>query len=116
MRPEQTTHRPLFIFSSDEPGLIHLEFLTYNQQELPDCDPCLKSAEVFPEGEADEMPAERPSENENLREGSGRRVCRPETRDERLARIRSEIESGVYETDEKLELAIDRMLGVLLEE
>lgn len=37
----------------------------------------------------------------------------PETIDERLARIKAEIESGVYETPEKLEIAIDRMFGVI---
>lgn len=37
----------------------------------------------------------------------------PETLDERLARIRAEIDSGLYETPEKLEIAISRMLGVI---
>ena len=38
-----------------------------------------------------------------------------ETRAQRLARIRREIQDGVYETPEKLEAAIERMLGVLVE-
>lgn len=36
----------------------------------------------------------------------------PETIDERLARIRAEIAAGVYETPEKLEIAVSRMLGL----
>ncbi len=35
-----------------------------------------------------------------------------ETRAERLARIKREIEAGTYETPEKLDAAIERMLGV----
>ncbi|WP_437205097.1 hypothetical protein [Planctomicrobium sp. SH664] len=38
-----------------------------------------------------------------------------ETRAQRLARIRREIQSGTYETPEKLEAAIERMLGVLVD-
>lgn len=37
-----------------------------------------------------------------------------ETRAERLARIQREIAAGTYETPEKLEAAIDRMLGTTL--
>ena len=39
----------------------------------------------------------------------------PETIEERLARIKAEIEAGVYETPEKLEIAIDRMFGAISE-
>lgn len=34
----------------------------------------------------------------------------PEIRTERVAEIRAAIESGVYETDEKLDIALDRLL------
>lgn len=37
-----------------------------------------------------------------------------ESHAERLARIKSEIESGTYDTPEKLDLAIDRMLGRIM--
>jgi anti-sigma28 factor (negative regulator of flagellin synthesis) len=38
-----------------------------------------------------------------------------ETRAERLERIKREIAAGTYETPEKLEAAIERMLGVLID-
>ncbi len=38
-----------------------------------------------------------------------------ETRAERVERIRREIQAGTYETPEKLEAAIDRMMGILLD-
>jgi len=34
-----------------------------------------------------------------------------ETREERLERIRAEIAAGTYDTDEKLDIAIERMIG-----
>lgn len=34
----------------------------------------------------------------------------PDIRADRVAQIRAEIESGVYETDEKLDIALDRLL------
>jgi hypothetical protein len=39
----------------------------------------------------------------------------PETRAAKLERIRREIQAGTYETPEKLETAIGRMLGVLID-
>jgi hypothetical protein len=39
----------------------------------------------------------------------------PETRAQRLERIKREIAAGVYETPEKLEAAVERMLGVLID-
>lgn len=44
--------------------------------------------------------------------GNAQQPPRHETRSERLQRIRAEIDAGVYETNEKLEAAVDRMLGV----
>ena len=60
------------------------------------------------------------SEDDNLQDSSqsaadSKSAASVETHEERLARIKSEIESGSYETPEKLELAIERMLGVLSE-
>ena len=40
---------------------------------------------------------------------------RMETRAERLARIRREIEAVTYETPEKLEQALERMMGILVD-
>lgn len=37
----------------------------------------------------------------------------PDVRADRVAQIRAEIESGVYETDEKLDIALDRLLDEL---
>jgi negative regulator of flagellin synthesis FlgM len=37
----------------------------------------------------------------------------PEIRHERIAEIRQQIAAGVYETPEKLELALDRLLDEL---
>jgi negative regulator of flagellin synthesis FlgM len=34
----------------------------------------------------------------------------PDIRADRVSQIRAEIESGVYETDEKLDIALDRLL------
>jgi hypothetical protein len=38
-----------------------------------------------------------------------------ETRAQRLERIKREIEAGSYDTPEKLEAAVERMLGVLID-
>ncbi len=38
-------------------------------------------------------------------------IANTEVRAERLAQIKAEIDAGTYETDEKLEAALSRMLG-----
>lgn len=57
-----------------------------------------------------QQPKRDPSDSPRLEPGSAKAG---ETRSQRLARIRREIEAGEYETPEKLEAAVERMLGVL---
>ena len=70
---------------------------------------------VSPEHEA-EMDSPRPETESSQQDASNSPQSRQgETRAERLQRIRREIELGIYETPEKLEKAIDRMMGVIVD-
>lgn len=111
--------------------------LTYHQQELPvpplpgeaACDVSTfchtpdESLDFVPidSTKSDEEAVESVTTNSNraneigMRDRKLRRDGQPtETRTEKLARIRAEIESGAYDTDEKLEAAVDRMLDSIL--
>jgi len=100
-----------------EPGLPLCREIVYNdRQNLPLMTGNLPMA---PDGssltsEADMKPArpERTSSSRPAVSKSGG-AAGVETRAERLARIRREIQDGTYESEEKLERAIERMLGVL---
>lgn len=87
--------------------------LGYDRQYLP-VEAFLDHGEPIPTfGEA-EMDRKRSNRtNSDQKTDQSMSDPQPETRQERLARIRAEIDSGVYETPEKLEIAISRMLGVL---
>jgi hypothetical protein len=114
--------RPFHLFLHDllspcsSPGLIKNGDVGYDRQELPveavrPSRPALLGAQEI------EMKPEQPQRDASNQSGSfppaGGQDFQPETRAERLERIRLEIEAGTYETPEKLEAAVDRMLGVL---
>lgn len=63
------------------------------------------------EAEMDREGPHRPEPNDTP--GGMPQPSQPETIEQKLARIRAEIDAGVYETPEKLEIAISRMLGVI---
>ena len=56
-----------------------------------------------------------PNSNSESENSTDRSTPEVESHEERLARIKAEIEAGVYETPEKLEIAIDRMFGTLVD-
>ena len=89
--------------------------LGYDRQFLP-IEAFLDHGEPIPTSGEAEMDR-RPSNHTNSDRNSAHSMTdpQPETRQERLARIRAEIDSGLYETPEKLEIAISRMLGVLID-
>lgn len=89
--------------------------LGYDRQFLP-VEAFLDHGEPIPtsgEAEMDRKPSNRTNSDPNSEQSMS--DLQPETRQERLARIRAEIDSGAYETPEKLEIAISRMLGVLVD-
>jgi len=97
------------------PGLSLTGDLVYNdRQKLPLTGRVpLSSVGTSFTSEADMKPA-RPKQSTSSSSGTSlSQAAGTETRAQRLARIRREIEEGTYETEEKLERAIERMLGVL---
>lgn len=103
-----------FVFGS---GLPLRRVIVYNDwQNLP---LMMGKLSMAPDGssltsEADMKPA-RPEQTSSSRPTVSKTggAADVETRAERLARIRREIQDGTYESEEKLERAIERMLGVL---
>jgi len=100
--------------SSENPGLSLRGELVYNeQQNLPLAGKFQLDAVRFSLNSEGAMKPARPKKTNCdpvvLEESAESRTV--ETRAQRLARIKQEIESGSYETEEKLELAIERMLG-----
>jgi len=93
-------------------GLLALSNLRYDRQIVPDIDHTAMGQLTPITGKAN-VDQERPQSEPQSPKSP---ASREETRAERLARIKAEIEAGEYETEEKLEKAIDRMLGVLLED
>ena len=92
--------------------------MVYNdQQNLPvsACsgqdrnDQCLSSAPEMTSSQPNSKPADA------TQSPAPAQPQQAETRAERLARIKQEIEAGTYDTPEKLEAAIDRMMGVLID-
>lgn len=113
-------------------GLIHNRGVGYHRPKLPDRSAPVempfgpneladRNGDLSPAG--DELTADREAEMEHRRPQAetpdGRRPDAAdngsETRAQRLQRIRREIELGTYETPEKLEAALDRMFGVLID-
>ncbi len=87
--------------------------LGYDRQFLP-VEVFLGHGEPIPNSGESEMVRERSNRTtSDQKTDQNMPNSQPETRQERLARIRAEIDSGAYETPEKLEIAISRMLGVL---
>lgn len=87
--------------------------LGYDRQFLP-VEAFLDHGEPIPTSGEAEMDRKRSNQtNSDPKTDQSMSDPQPETRQERLARIRAEIDSGVYETPEKLEIAISRMMGVL---
>lgn len=103
--------------SHSEAGLPHTPRVDYNhRQDLPVRDSATRRAlpqcqrrEPVMKSSRPDSPSPKPVETGHS-EPKGRS---PESRAERLARIRREIAAGTYETQEKLEAAIDRLIGVL---
>lgn len=115
MRPFHIFLHGLFSPCSN-PGLIKNGDVGYDRQQLPVQDAVLNRPTLLDAQEV-EMKPEQP-QGDALNEcvsppRSDGRDFHPETRAERLERIRLEIETGAYETPEKLERAVERMLGVL---
>lgn len=103
--------------SESDPGLSLTAGIVYNdRQNLP---LTMGTLPMAPDGssltsEADMKPArseQTPSSVSASPSKTG--AAGVETRAERLERIRREIQEGTYESEEKLERAIERMLGVL---
>lgn len=100
--------------SMAEQTLLTAPLLGYDRCILP-VGVCFDQGNVVPfQGEA-EMERKRPEKGEHPPQDMASAKSEPETREQRLARIRAEIEAGEYETPEKLEIAIGRMLGAMTE-
>jgi len=104
----------LQFFNSDNPGLSPCGELVYNErQNLPLAGKFQPDTARFSLNSEGAMKPARPKNlNRNPAAlGPSAESMATETRAQRLARIKREIENGSYETEEKLELAIERMLG-----
>lgn len=118
--------RPRFYFDADcamssvsgphfQTPLIETGNLRYDRQNLPEQTESHPGAGLEQLREA-EMDRKRPEPSIPPTQPNASSVeGEPETRAQRLARIRAEIEAGVYETPEKLEIALGRMFGTLLD-
>ncbi|QDT32262.1 hypothetical protein [Thalassoglobus polymorphus] len=114
MRSAFTLFQSLTCFNSSvQTPLIACTDLSYDRQFLPN-EVFFENGNVFPNSGEAEMDRKRPDRTQPHQDNlDSEAVPSAETREERLARIRAEIDSGVYETPEKLEIAISRMLGVI---
>ncbi|SFI77901.1 flagellar biosynthesis anti-sigma factor FlgM [Planctomicrobium piriforme] len=123
MRPEYYRNRLSMNFGTLNPGLFLFGSVVYNHRQNP---PMMDGP--VQGGSGDSLPPEavmkpprntpKPSSSGALEPQSGSAAeaqVQPETRQQRLERIRREIQAGTYETPEKLEAAIERMLGVLVD-
>jgi|GEM_PF-3695201 hypothetical protein len=112
MRPEFKDSSISSTFPSCELGLFTSAIVTYNErQRLPVVESDRHSVPVCEVSESEaamKSSHHMPSPASDQRRGA---TCTVETRAERLARIKQEIQDGTYDTDEKLELAIERMIG-----
>lgn len=112
MRPEFKDTSISSTFPICELGLFTSVFVTYNErQRLPVIESGRHSSlscEVSESEAAMKTTRQMPSPVSDDRRGA---TCTGETRAERLARIKQEIQDGTYDTDEKLELAVERMIG-----
>lgn len=115
MRPVSIHSSWFLFFASPNPGLPGNAGGGYNHRRnlpvLPEV-----SREGAPTGPEFEM--KRQSGKSRDAHPGGREnvpASAAETRADRLARIQREIAAGTYETPEKLEAAVERMLGVLAE-
>lgn len=92
--------------------LIERRYLGYNRQFTPVRNIGYPKDDFTNSGEA-EMDRERSNRtNPNEQDDVPSIGNQTESREEKLARIRAEIEAGVYETPEKFEIAISRLLGM----
>jgi len=117
MRPTSFSIESDLSATCTNPGLSLSWHLVYNDwQKLPIagaspspvCGTSLPSEAAMKSARPESHPVASPSRD-------AKSVKAGETRAERLARIKQEIEAGTYDSDEKLEKAIDRMLGVLMD-
>ncbi|MBT5019782.1 hypothetical protein OAF42_03050 [Planctomicrobium sp.] len=128
MRPTLSILNSFFaLTSSVQKPLIACGDVGYDQQILPvevcfhhDRDLSTNHDSLNGEAEMDRKGSNRTNPNQVPGQPSNTDMARdkssdPETIEERLARIKAEIEAGVYETPEKLEIAIDRMFGAISE-
>ncbi|WP_437194167.1 hypothetical protein [Planctomicrobium sp. SH527] len=115
MRPS-FSNRCAIHFKSRKPGLFLAGGLDYNNRQIL---PLMIGPVQGNDGSS--LPSEAvmkrsrkslPNSSANSGE-SAQGSTSVETRAERLARIKREIEAGTYETPEKLDAAIERMLGIL---
>ncbi len=114
MRPAFTLFNSLTCFETPvQTPLIACTDLSYDRQFLPD-EVFFDHGDTTPNSGEAEMDRKRPDRTQPHQDNhNSEPIPSPETREERLERIRAEIDSGVYETPEKLEIAISRMLGVI---
>lgn len=128
MRPTLSILNSFFaLTSSIQKPLIACGDVSYDQQILPvevcfhhDRDLSTNHDSLNGEAEMDQTRSNRSDPGQVSGQSSNIDMARdkssePETIEERLARIKAEIEAGVYETPEKLEIAIDRMFGAFSE-
>ncbi|WP_437186456.1 flagellar biosynthesis anti-sigma factor FlgM [Planctomicrobium sp. SH668] len=118
MRPTCNFGRFSFLSSPSNPGLLKSWSLVYNEWQILPVREKTRSVHgsFFPDTEAAMKPAGQNAKTD-LSSATEQSQDRPsvETRAQRLERIKREIASGTYETEEKLERAIERMLGVLVD-
>lgn len=116
MRPEATYGRFAAFLTSADHGLPGDWGVVYNnRQNLPLPEGASGDRELTgPSSKAEMKPARPQPESSATPAAPGQVPPAPvESRQERLARIKREIEAGTYETADKLEAAIEKMLGVL---
>lgn len=116
MRPYASFGQFFLLHSSEDHGLPPGEPVVYNSRQnlpLPVC-PEEGGSDKSPTPEGAMKPS-RPDKTSvpDATSTAGDAGNPRETRAERLARIKREIEAGTYETPDKLEAAVERMLGVL---
>ncbi|WP_437228876.1 hypothetical protein SH661x_001132 [Planctomicrobium sp. SH661] len=120
MRPAFEIVSVSYLTSSFNPGLSQTGELNYTGwQKLPEAGECLHGATTTSKTPEAAMKSARPDSKKpgsiptaNAAPGV---PGSHETRAQRLERIKREIADGTYESEEKLERAIERMLGVLVD-
>jgi|GEM_PF-2397718 len=97
------------------PGLSLPDTMDYNhRRKLPLLDVSVRGGDgcVLP-CDTDMTPSRKSPSPSTAPAGADPQNSGTETRAQRIERIRREIQAGTYDTPEKLEAAIDRMMGVL---